>query len=142
MIKISINKITAPWMTTQFRNYLIIGCSAFVFEYLVFILLLAKSNNLIFTQSTSFLAGLVVSFFGNRRLTFNRKTGNGYAHNGRSQLIRYLILALINLALSNIIIHFLVAMMLPTLIAKIFVMGTIVLWNFVIFGKYIFKTSS
>ena len=134
MAKINIDKISALW-TTQFRNYLIIGCSAFVVEYVAFMALFVNSDNLLFSQSASFLAGLMVSFFGNRHITFSQKNGSEYAHSGKSQLTRYLMLALINLVLSNIIIYLIVAMMLPALIAKIFVMGAIVLWNFTIVGK-------
>lgn len=120
--------------------YLIIGLMAFFTEYLSFTAFTIASLPLVAAQSVSFLCGLLVSFVGNRKVTFNN-IQTDYVHGGVSQLWRYVTLALINFILSNIILYCLVnSLSAPPLVAKLIVMAMVVAWNYLVFSKLIFRT--
>lgn len=125
-------------------KYGIVGVSAFIVEYLSFLLLISATKSpyaLTIAQSASFCLGLIVSFLGSRLFTF-KNSKNIYTNSASKQFAAYSVLALINLSLSNVIIFLLVHyMLLAPLIAKICVMIMIVSWNFLIFNKLIFKSN-
>lgn len=119
-------------------NYGLIGITAFVSEFLVFSLLVTLIP-LIASQSISFGVGLVISFMGNRLITF--KTGS-FKYSVKRQFISYLTLACINLILTNIIIYIQVEHLeLTPLLAKIITMFFVVGWNFLFFQRYIFRSN-
>lgn len=122
--------------------YCVVGVSAFAAEYFSFVIMfsiIAAPYTLLVAQSISFSLGLLVSFTGNRFFTFN-DTDRTYIHNIRKQIWLYLILAGANLFLSNVIIYILVhGLMIEPLISKLLVMSMVVLWNFFILNKLIFK---
>lgn len=124
----------------QFSSYIFIGGLAFACEYILFLALIQlASSPLAMAQSGSFLLGLLVSFYGNRNNTFN--TDEDYVLTGRTQLRRYVALALSNLLLTNMLIYVLVhGAITEPLVAKVLVMGCVVLWNYAIFSRFIFKT--
>ncbi len=125
------------FFSRKFTFYVFIGIGAFVTEYASFFVVMSLTDSLLVAQTISFLLGLAVSFTGNRNLTFN--TDQDYTHSRTSQLWRYVLLALFNLLLSNVLIH-IVAMYTEPLVAKLVVMISVMLWNFVIFNKIIFRT--
>ena len=128
----------------QLLRYILVGGSAFVTEYLLFILLmhaLTVNGKLTYAQTLSFMGGLVVSFMGNRSITFSHHDAE-YKHTRMNQFSKYVVLALINLLVTNVLIYVLVnsAGILP-FVAKIEVMVAVACWNFVIFKKLIFITN-
>jgi putative flippase GtrA len=129
--KTSIKKLT---------SYVIIGVTAFLTEFIVFIIVYEYAAGLLIAQSTSFLSGLLVSFFGNRNITFaNNST---YTLGVRRQIVGYIVLAFINLLLTNVFIYLLVSSgAFEVLFAKFAVMATVIAWNYLIFNKYIFKSA-
>lgn len=119
-------------------NYGLIGITAFVSEFLIFSLLVTLIP-LIASQSISFGVGLVISFMGNRLITF--KTGS-FKYGVKRQFVSYLTLACINLILTNIIIYIQVEHLEFTpLLAKIITMFFVVGWNFLFFQRYIFRSN-
>jgi putative flippase GtrA len=134
-------KTKLNYITPRFRRYLIIGIAAFSIEYVSFAILSTVGAALIISQSLSFFCGLMISFVGNRKVTFN-SIESSYALSSGSQLWRYALLALINLILSNVALYVLVeAASVNTLISKIVVMVAVVGWNYVLFNKIIFRTN-
>jgi len=122
---------------TELSRYLAIGFTAFAVEYLLFTILIYVGLFLLVAQTLSFCVGLAISFFGNRIVTF--KAGE-YTHSRTAQLWRYVSLALFNLILSNALIYVLVEPLnIQEFIAKVVVMAAIVVWNYVIFSKIIFR---
>lgn len=124
-------------------GYLIVGVLAFLAEYLSFIGLITVlhgSYALTIAQTLSFLAGLLTSFLGNRNFTFNSKR-RSYAHSQSIQALRYITLAIVNLFITNALIYVLVHFghILP-MYAKVVVMLSVVIWNYLIFRRYIFQT--
>ena len=122
---------------TQLFRYLGIGLTAFLIEYAVFTLLIYLGTFLLVAQTVSFCVGLIVSFMGNRTLTFK---GSAYTHSRSAQFWRYLTLALFNIVFSNGLIYALVEQFgIEPLLSKVIVMIVIVCWNYIIFSKIIFR---
>ena len=123
----------------KLSSYILIGIAAFLTEYISFLLIITTISKLLVAQTISFLMGLIISFFGNRNITFMKT--DSYALSGHSQLWRYVLLALCNLLLTNALIYLLVHKAgIDPVIAKVLVMGSVVAWNYLIFSKVIFKT--
>lgn len=124
----------------KITSYILIGGLAFATEFTVFLTLYETLPNLLLAQSLSFLAGLLVSFLGNRHITFVSRTET-YTLGATRQLVGYVVLALINLALTNIVIYLLIeGVQVPAVAAKVLVMMMVVAWNYLIFNKIIFST--
>lgn len=126
--------------SNKFYIYLLVGISAFICEYATFIFIveMLSNMNLVLPQTISYIVGLLVSFFGNRSVTF--KEGDSiHANSFKKQAGQYLVLAAINVVLSNILLQVLAAGDVNILIAKVIVIGAVALWNFIIFNKIIFK---
>ena len=125
--------------SNKLSSYILIGAAAFLTEYVSFLLIITALSKLLVAQSISFLLGLIVSFFGNRNITFMNR--DSYVLSGHSQLWRYVLLALCNLLLTNVLIYLLVNKAnINPVIAKVLVMGSVVAWNYLIFSKVIFRT--
>lgn len=126
-------------VSAKLSSYFLIGIMAFLTEYISFLLLITTFSKLFIAQTISFMFGLMVSFFGNRNITFMKK--EKYALSGNSQVVRYAVLAVCNLLLTNVLIYLLVDKAgVDPAVAKVFVMGSVVTWNYLIFSKVIFRT--
>lgn len=123
--------------------YGVVGVLAFAVEYASFLLLIkviSGSYALSAAQTLSFGLGLVVSFTGSRLFTFKSK-GAAYAHSVTKQIGSYAVLAITNLVITNIAIYSLVHYLLfIPFVAKLLVMCMVIVWNFLIFQKIIFKS--
>jgi len=131
-------KKTKTFFHRKVIAYTGVGLCAFLVEYGCFVILHRSGSVIIVAQTVSFIAGLLVSFLGNRLVTFNDR--KDYSFSSSSQLWRYSILAVLNLVLTNWLIHLLVdrASVNPY-VAKVIVMASVVIWNYAIYSKYIFK---
>ena len=119
------------------RSYVIVGILSFLFEYGLFSLIYYITSNIIIAQTLSYGISLIANFFGNQKVTFRAK--NGFDKSISRQLIAFGVLALCNLILTNILIYLLHSVGIIPAIAKLIVMASVVLWNFLIFQKFIFK---
>lgn len=120
-------------------RFLISGGSAAGTEYALFVALhfLLGASHLLFNQSLSFAGGFVVSFLLNRLWVFS-STGTL-----SGDLLKYTVIAALNLIAGNVVMTFLVGSIgTNPLIAKVFVMGMIAAWNYLIFSAFIFKPVS
>ena len=125
----------------KLSSYVLVGLAAFSTEYISFIILIALFPSLLVAQTVSFLLGLIVSFSGNRSITFKRNS-DSFALSGRSQLWRYSLLATVNLVFTNIFIYLLVdKISIDPVIAKVLVMVSVVVWNYILFNKVIFRAN-
>jgi putative flippase GtrA len=118
-------------------RYLIAGGSAAVVEYLLFvgfIYILAMSPGL--AQGMCFLLGAIVSFLLQALWSFKRIGRD--RHNRRRQFIFYLTRALVNMAITSLIVGIVVPIGVPAWIAKIFMMGFVVVWNYIVLSRVIF----
>lgn len=87
-------------------------------------------------QSISFMFGLTTSYVLNKFWVFRSKG------RVRDELPRYAVLAAINLLLSSTLILVLHQVGFVPWLAKLVVMTSVALWNFLIFQKLIFGTTS
>lgn len=125
--------------------YGFVGVLAFLSEYFSFVFLVNAITipySLIIAQSISFGFGLIVSFTGSRLFTF-KDSDKTYVHSIHKQIGAYAILTIINFCLSNLIIYIIInCFSAAPFIAKLIVMVMVVLWNFFIFNKLIFKSKT
>lgn len=121
----------------QFLRYLTVGGISFCTEYGLFNLLtLAWAEELrpVIANIPAMMAGFLISFTLNRFWSFRSKTGL------LRQLGLYSVLFLINLGLSSLLLHLLSEeLTLSPRLAKLFIMGAVVLWNFILYRKIIYK---
>lgn len=121
-------------------TYILVGGTAFTCEYICFLVLLQVLNGpsgLLASQCISFCVGILVSFFGNKVLTFSSET---HVKSSGHQFLEYVLLALTNLILSVMIIFALVNLLgIGPILAKIAVMGMVAAWNYNIMTKLVFR---
>ncbi len=126
-------------LKNQKIRYLIAGGSSFLLEYSIFVVTQIVTGNIYFSNSISFLAGLTVSFILHKYWSF----AGVHTQKTHNQAFAYVFLAATNLVLSNIIIGLLVTQLqLSPFISKVATMALIVLWNYYIFAKFIFRGHS
>lgn len=123
-------------INNKLLKFLISGGTAALVEYGLFLLIhnIAGPDWIIFSQTISFIAGFAISFLLNKSWVFGSK---GHAS---KQLLQYATLAGVNLLLGNIVIIFITEILnFEYFIAKLVVMILVVIWNYLIFSKIIFK---
>lgn len=106
------------------------GCDFFIFHLLI------KYFELwtVFSSGASQIVGFWASFLLNKFWTFKVK------ENFLKQLSSYTVLFMFNLAFSSLAIYFLVDVMKQNeYFSKIFIMGLIFIWNFIIYKIIIYK---
>lgn len=124
-----------PETRGQFIRYLITGVASFIAEYLLFLFLYDNLHvQYIYANTIVYSIIFVINFMLNRFWSFRSKS------NFRRQLALYLVLFLFNLAATNAMMYLLSGIfMISPEISKILVMGMIVIWNFIIYKKVIYK---
>ena len=132
-------KFTKPFATPEFvgqiMRYLITGFSSAAIEFTLLFLFKDIAKFSVLVANTIALSIVFwFNFLMNRFWSF-KSTGNI-----KKQLVMYLVLFAFNLAASDIIMYLLtVKLSLQYLIAKIFAIGVVVTWNFIIYRKIIYK---
>ena len=119
----------------KFMKYCLTGGSSFVIEYLLFFLAnevlglyYVLANAIVYTITFWF------SFLVNKYFTFRSKGKMG------SQLYRFVLLYAFNMVVTNGMFFLLSDVVgIPPLIGKGFVSGMVVLWNFPIYRRFIYK---
>lgn len=120
-------------------RYLATGLTSYVFEYSLFLALMAVTNMLFLANSLSFLGGFFLSFYLHKKWSFG---GGEHKHKTHAQFGGYALLAATNLVLTNILIGLMVdSWHIKPFIAKFLVMLCIVVWNYAIMSKLLFKKS-
>lgn len=115
-------------------RYVMTGGSAFVLEYLLF-LLLKDGLHLYYVAANAVVYTLMFwfTFLMNKYFTFGAKGKMG------AQLIRYILLYAFNLCVTNGLLYVLCSLLgLSPYIGKVLVSGMVVLWNFPIYRYFIY----
>lgn len=116
--------------------YGIVGASAATVELIVFYFLNnQKLLPLLLTNAVAFFCGFIVSFVGQRSVTFKKDT---YTLGKNRQLIRYFALAMINLVVSTVSIAILVSLDVSDMIAKIVSIIIVAIIGFIVSQRVIF----
>ncbi len=119
----------------QFGKTFAIGVAASGCDFLIFHLLVRYLKLwTVISSGASQIIGFWVSFLLNKFWTFKVK------ENFLKQLSSYTVLFLFNLAFSSFAIYMLVDIMNKNeYLSKIFIMGLIFIWNFIIYKIFIYK---
>ena len=121
---------------SQFGKYLATGSSAAVLEYSLLILLTEYVGMwYIISNSIAYFSGFWLSFLLHRFWSFKSQDPI------LKQLLLYILLFFINFTLTSLLLYTLTDMMgVYYMISKVFVMGSVVLWNFILYKKVIYRT--
>jgi putative flippase GtrA len=119
----------------QVLKYILAGSFTFLCEYASFIIFYQFIDNENIAHSLSYIVAMFVNFSLLRYWVFN-KASTKFAQ----QAIGYLILVLINFFLSNGIMYALGVVDVNAYIAKAVTMCMIIIWNYAIMNRLIFKT--
>jgi putative flippase GtrA len=119
----------------QFIKYVAVGLSSFVLEYAFFyFLFIILSVNELISNTAAITLVFFYNFLMNRIWSFKSREKFG------KQLMMYGALFLFNMLMSNLFIFAATEYLkISPLISKGLIMGMIVLWNFVIYKKIIYK---
>ena len=130
-----LSKIATPEFVGQFSRYLITGFSSAAIELtLLFVLRDTAGLTVLAANSIALTIVFWFNFLMNRFWSFKSKA------NIKRQLVMYLVLFVFNLATSDLIMYLLtVKLSLQYLIAKVFAIGAVVCWNFILYRKVIYK---
>lgn len=121
----------------QIARYLMVGGSAAALEFVAFLIANKLFDwQLFWAHALGFMLGLIFSFLLNKFFVFQSQQSQ-QAHR---QLLQYSLLALVNLLLGALILYALRDYAnFPAWLAKAASMLSIVLWNFIIFKKVIYR---
>ena len=119
---------------SQFIRYGFVGGVSAILELALFQSLCIFTNvGIAQSNIIAVLASTAVNFAMNRSVTF-RSTSNP-----AKSLVLYLMLFLFNTTFSTLTITWLTSLGLYPFIAKILTMACVIMWNFVLYRKFIFK---
>ena len=119
----------------KFTKYILIGGTAFLAEYYVFVLILEVSQQILLAQIISWCIGYVVSFCGHRRITFRNKSD--YKFSKSHQFILYGAVAMLTLIISTILVCILSITIAPA-IAKIIIMVIMAIISYFMLNRLVF----
>lgn len=114
------------------------GGATVLADYLSFSLLYAAGAPLFVATLASLLAGFVVSFTLNRQWVFHADATHAQKKM-TMQLLLYALLLTINIVITYFFIRYMQNMGVDPYLAKIFSIGLIMSWNFVLYKKVIFR---
>ena len=132
-------KVLSPFLTPEFlgqiKRYLITGFSSAAIELtLLFVFRDVAKLSVLVSNSIALTIVFWFNFLMNRLWSFKSKA------NLKKQLAMYLVLFVFNLGASDLIMYLLTEKLsLQYLIAKVFAIGAVVCWNFVLYKKVIYK---
>lgn len=121
-------------LVSQIVRYAFVGGASAAFELVVFQALYALADMGIAPSNIiALVASTAVNFTMNRSLAFKSSA------NPTRSLVLYLVLFAFNTTFSTLAITWLVSLGLHSAVAKLMTMVCIVMWNFVLYRKVIFK---
>lgn len=124
-----------PEAFRQLVRYLVTGFSSAAIELsLLYIFKDILKLTVLEANSAAYTIVFWFNFFMNRLWSFKSKS------NLKKQLTMYSLLFVFNLGASDLIMHVLATLLgLQYLIAKVFAIGAVVSWNFILYKKIIYK---
>jgi len=120
----------------RFFHYIVSGGISFSLEFIIFFLFFYDVHLAAgIASGIGFSTGLVSSFLLNRLWVFPAKADRWSSR----QISIFLMLGLFNLTFTSLFVQYLVSLQLPGYFAKFCAMVLVVIWNFILFKKIIFK---
>jgi putative flippase GtrA len=134
-----IRKTSEIVATRKGIRYLIAGSASEAVEYFSFLILLAITNLLYFSNSLSFIFGVISGFIIHKTWTFKGE----HQFKTRHQFIAYVSLAGVNFVMINIFIGLYVhGLHIAPYIAKFLAIITTLIWTFTLTNLVIFRLKS
>lgn len=130
-----VSRLLEPQTLGQVIRYLVTGLSSAAIEFsLLFVLKDTAGLSMLLSNSIALSIVFWFNFLMNRFWSFRSKMKLG------RQLVMYLVLFVFNLGASDLIMYLLTeALAMQYLLAKVFAIGAVVSWNFVLYRKVIYK---
>ena len=130
-----LSRFLTPQFLGQFTRYVITGLSSAVIEFsLLYIFKDLAGLSIVVSNSIALTVVFWFNFFLNRLWSF-KSTGSL-----KRQLTMYLVLFVFNLGASDLIMYLLTEKLsFQYMLAKVFAIGAVVSWNFVLYRKVIYK---
>ena len=130
-----ISQLLTPESMGQLYRYLVTGFSSAAIELtLLYIFKDIANFSIIVSNSIALSIVFWFNFLINRLWSFKSTA------NLKKQLIMYMILFVFNLGASDLIMHLLTTeLSMQYLLAKVFAIGAVVTWNFLLYKKVIYK---
>ena len=130
-----LSQFLTPEFLGQIKRYLITGFSSAAIELsLLYVFKDVVALSILVSNSIALTIVFWFNFLMNRIWSFKSKA------NLKKQLAMYLVLFVFNLFASDLIMYLLTEKLsLQYLIAKVFAIGAVVCWNFILYKKVIYK---
>lgn len=130
-----LSQLLTPESMGQLYRYLVTGFSSAAIELtLLYIFKDIANFSIIVSNSIALSIVFWFNFLINRLWSFKSTA------NLKKQLIMYMILFVFNLGASDLIMHLLTTeLSMQYLLAKVFAIGAVVTWNFLLYKKVIYK---
>jgi putative flippase GtrA len=119
----------------QLIKYIIVGMTSFITEWsLLYIFNKVLQVWYLYANSIAFVVVFWLNFLMNRIWAFQSR------QNFKKQILLYGILFIINLNVSNAVMYWLHEIIgLDVMLAKVFAVGLVVSWNFILYKKVIYR---
>jgi putative flippase GtrA len=132
------NKILSR-LSPHLRRYLVIGVSVYAFELAVIVMALRAGASNVWAVGISFWAGLLVSFFLQKLVTFHDK--RMHHRIVLAQFIAVTMLVLFNFGFTLLVTKLLQPLA-PAVVSRTLALGITTLWNFYLYKTRIFTGQS
>lgn len=117
-------------------KYLATGFGTFVVEYSLFLLLVYIWHEKVWvSQALSYIVAIIVNFSLLRYWAFGSRSNDKL----RNHFAKYLLLVFVNLPVTTALAAALTEQNVPAFLTKIVVVGSAMVWNYLIYDKLIFK---
>ncbi len=137
--RLKTNKLLAEFLNEktfrQLIKYIVVGMASFITEWsLLYLFNKVLQIWYLYANSFAFVVVFWLNFLMNRIWSFQSK------QNFKKQILLYGILFIINLNVSNAVMYWLHEIIgLDVMFAKIFAVGLVVSWNFILYKKVIYR---
>ena len=130
------SRFLTPEFLGQFIRYIVTGLTSATIEFsLLFLFKDVAELSILTANSIALSIVFWINFLMNRLWSFKSKA------NLKKQLSMYLVLFVFNLGASDLMMYLLTTRLgLQYLLAKVFAIGAVVCWNFILYRKVIYKT--
>lgn len=116
--------------------FVIAGGMGALTSLIIYTILLQLGVWYIYASIIAFILASFAGFYFQRCITFRGNSKNSI----RKQIVYYFTLSLLNLILNVFILSFFVEILaVDKIIAKVLTLGTVAIWSYFIYQKYIFK---
>jgi putative flippase GtrA len=126
-------------LSPHMRRYLIVGVSVYIFELLVIVAAVHAGASNVWAVGISFWAGLMVSFFLQKLVTFGDKRMQHRIL--LSQFIAVALLVLFNFGFT-LAVTSLLQPVVPAVISRTVALGITTIWNFYLYKTRIFTSDN